>query len=126
MTTPKKILIADDDTAFLSLYSKFINKAGFFVFEAHDGEEAVNLALANKPDALVIDISMPKKDGLEVLSVVRKEEWGKKIPIIVLTGKDTTDEYLLKITDLEPTYFIIKGSESAEAFIEKIKEITTS
>ena len=69
---------------------------------------------------------MPKKDGLEVLSVVRKEEWGKKIPIIVLTGKDTTDEYLLKITDLEPTYFIIKGSESAEAFIEKIKEITTS
>ena len=126
MTTPKKILIADDDTAFLSLYSKFINKAGFFVFEAHDGEEAVNLALANKPDALVIDISMPKKDGLEVLSVVSKEEWGKKIPIIVLTGKDTTDEYLLKITDLEPTYFIIKGSESAEAFIEKIKEITTS
>ena len=126
MTTPKKSLIAADDTAFLSLYSKFINKAGFFVFEAHDGEEAVNLALANKPDALVIDISMPKKDGLEVLSVVRKEEWGKKIPIIVLTGKDTTDEYLLKITDLEPTYFIIKGSESAEAFIEKIKEITTS
>ena len=84
------------------------------------------MALAHKPDALVIDISMPKKDGLEVLSIIRKEEWGKKIPIIILTGKDTTDEYLSKITDLEPTYFIVKGSESAESFIEKIKEITTN
>jgi DNA-binding response OmpR family regulator len=119
----KKILIADDDDSFLSIYSKIIEKAGFTAIQAHDGEEAILMATQFKPDLLVLDIAMPKKDGMAVTDAVRKTAWGADVPIIILTGNNPTDELINELTKSNTAYYLIKGSLSSDDFIDKIKDI---
>lgn len=86
MELNKKILIAEDEIAMLDALVKKFTMAGFEVVPASDGAEAVKLALKNKPDLLVLDIIMPKLDGLDVIKQVRADKWGSDVPIIMLTN----------------------------------------
>ena len=82
-----KILIVEDELSLVEALSRKFAKAGFQVFEANDGEAGLKTALAEKPDILVLDILMPKMDGMEVMKQVRQEKkWGKRVPIIMLTN----------------------------------------
>lgn len=86
MSKTKKILIADDEEAFrLLLKNEFIDGGGFTVFEAKDGEEALALALKEHPDIVLLDIMMPKKEGIGVLKELRKDPWGKDALVYMLT-----------------------------------------
>lgn len=87
MQNDMKILIAEDEIAMLDALAKKFSLAGFEVFKASDGEEAVETALKNKPDLVMLDIIMPKLDGLGVVKQVRADQrWGKDVPIIMLTN----------------------------------------
>lgn len=83
----KKILIVEDEDLILTpLENKFKN-AGFKVTVAHDGEEGYNLAMKVKPDLLMLDIVMPKLDGMGLMKKIREDNnWGKDVPIIMLTN----------------------------------------
>jgi DNA-binding response OmpR family regulator len=81
------ILAADDDEDILQLVSFRLGRSGYRVLEAHDGEEAVALALEHEPDLAVLDVMMPKMDGFEVVRRLRAEEATKSIPIIMLTAR---------------------------------------
>ncbi len=119
----KKILLADDDEAFLKLYNILITGAGFTFLGARDGEEALSIAFREEPDILILDVDMPKKDGFAVASEIRTTKWGAKVPIVVLTGKDPDNARLKEIEKLNPTYYLVKGDQSSDDFIEKMKEI---
>ena len=119
----QKILLADDDEGFLSVCRKFLERADFDVIEAHDGEEAFTLASKEKPRALVLDVAMPKKDGLTVTKEVRQTPWGKNLPIFILTAKDPDEARLQEINEWMPTYYFIKGNERFEDIISKIQEV---
>ncbi len=81
----KKILIVEDDaTTQKALFDKFIRE-GFSVLTAGDGEEALKTALEEKPDIILLDIVLPKMDGLTMFKKLRQDERGKNIPVIVLT-----------------------------------------
>lgn len=74
-----------------ALESKF-KKGGFTVITGHDGEEAVALAKAEKPDAVMLDIIMPKLDGLGAMKAIRgMDKWGREVPIILLTNLSDPD-----------------------------------
>jgi two-component system response regulator CpxR len=81
---PQTILIADDDTELCELLSEYLGQEGFEVRLAHDGEQA--LAASRRPglDAVVLDIMMPRMNGIEVLRSLRKES---DLPVIMLTAK---------------------------------------
>jgi DNA-binding response OmpR family regulator len=81
------ILAADDDEDILQLVSFRLGRSGYRVLQAHDGEEAVALALEHEPDLAVLDVMMPKMDGFEVVRRLRAEEATKSIPIIMLTAR---------------------------------------
>ncbi len=93
-TIPKEecieVLIADDDINFLNLMGQFLREEKIPYTLARDGEEAINKMLERKPDILILDIMMPKKDGFSVLEEVRKAEKIKDTPVIVVTSKDLT------------------------------------
>lgn len=80
------ILVADDDTAILGLLSRFLVSLGYEVERAEDGEAAVELAKARKPDIALLDIFMPKKDGIEVLKELAAELPGTGF--IMITGNE--------------------------------------
>jgi CheY-like chemotaxis protein len=83
----KKILIADDEPSVRSLVKKILGN-GFTVLEANDGKEAVNMALNEKPDLILMDILMPKMDGLTACYTIRANEATKEIPVVMLTAVD--------------------------------------
>ncbi len=101
------ILAADDDEDLLALVAFRLGRAGYTVLQAHDGEEALELARRELPDLGVFDVMMPKLDGLELTRRLRADEATTGMPIILLTarGQDTdlsegfdagADDYLRK------------------------------
>jgi DNA-binding response OmpR family regulator len=81
------ILAADDDEDILQLVAFRLGRSGYTVLQAHDGEEALALAEQHTPDLAVLDVGMPKMDGLEVARRLRAAEATKSIPIIMLTAR---------------------------------------
>lgn len=81
------------------------------ILETGDGEECIKLLEKNKPDVLLLDINMPKKNGIEVLSEIRKN--GSDLKVLMLTVHNEV-EYLIKAIDIGVDGYILKDSESAE------------
>jgi len=81
------ILTADDDPDIRELLAFRLERSGYTVLQAVDGEEALALALEHTPDLAVLDVMMPKMDGFEVVRRMRAEETTKGIPIIMLTAR---------------------------------------
>ena len=119
----RKILLADDDEFFVAICRKFLIRAGFEVIEVRSGENVAVCADRDKPDLLVLDIAMPKKDGLTVAKEIRSLPWGKDVPIIILTAKTLGDNDLAEMSTWAPTYYFIKGNERFDDLVTKIEEI---
>lgn len=81
-----KILVAEDDTHLCRAYENKLRLDGFDVVLAYNGEEAIELILKEKPDLILLDILMPKKDGFDVNAEIKKHDETKDIPVIFLTN----------------------------------------
>jgi two-component system OmpR family response regulator len=85
-----RILVVEDDLKIASFVSKGLREAGFAVDCAGDGEEGLHLALCEPYDAAVVDIMLPKLDGLALIEKLRKE--GVNTPVIILSAKRSVDD----------------------------------
>jgi two-component system, OmpR family, alkaline phosphatase synthesis response regulator PhoP len=83
---PKRILIADDEPDILEIMQYNLKNEGYEVFTAKDGDEALTKAKQIKPDLLILDIMMPKKNGIEVCQILRNQPSFKESLIIFLTA----------------------------------------
>jgi DNA-binding response OmpR family regulator len=81
------VLAADDDEDILELVAFRLERSGYTVLRARDGEEALRVALEAKPDLAVLDVMMPKLDGFELTRKLRAEEATSRMPIILLTAR---------------------------------------
>jgi two-component system response regulator VicR len=91
----KTILIVDDEKTIVDMLVYNLQKEGYNILEANDGEQAVSIALAEKPDLVLLDIMLPKMDGLAVCKRIRQS---LNIPILMISAKD---EEIDKILGLE-------------------------
>jgi two-component system cell cycle response regulator DivK len=80
------IMIVEDNPDSRALVGKVLRARGYRIIEAVDGEEALLKVAEERPDLMLMDISIPKLDGLEVTRRIRKQEGGKDIPIVALTA----------------------------------------
>lgn len=81
-----KILVADDEQEIRSLLDDFLKDEGYEVVLASDGEQALQLAETESPQAIIMDIKMPGLDGIEVCKRLKEKEETKLIPVIIITG----------------------------------------
>lgn len=87
----KRVLLVDDfDDSRFSL-SKLLEIEGYEVIEATDGAQAIERALADKPDLILMDLSLPVVDGLSATRQIRESDAMKRVPIIALTAHDLAD-----------------------------------
>jgi two-component system, OmpR family, alkaline phosphatase synthesis response regulator PhoP len=100
----KKVLVVDDDAKTVELVKLYLNRDGYRVLTASDGNEAVRLARENHPDLLVLDLMLPGMSGLDVCRILRTES---DVPIIMLTAL-TTDDDRLKGLDLGADDYVTK------------------
>ncbi|TDO67397.1 DNA-binding response OmpR family regulator [Kribbella sp. VKM Ac-2571] len=89
---PARILVAEDDLKQAELIRRYLEREGHLTVVVHDGREAIDEARRRSPDLLVLDVMMPKVDGLDVCRVLRADG---DIPIIMLTARSTEEDLLL-------------------------------
>jgi two-component system, OmpR family, alkaline phosphatase synthesis response regulator PhoP len=85
----KKVLVVDDEQSIVTLLQYNLQQAGFEVITANDGEEGMNKAVSERPDLMILDLMLPKLDGIEVCKQLRQQK--VMTPILMLTAKD--DEF---------------------------------
>jgi DNA-binding response OmpR family regulator len=85
--TKTLVLVADDEEDIRALVAFRLERAGYEVITAADGEEALTLATTRLPDLIVLDMMMPKATGLEVTRSLREQDSTKDIPVILLTAR---------------------------------------
>jgi CheY-like chemotaxis protein len=88
----KKIVIAEDDDAIAHMVNMALGDAGFLCLRARDGEEALRLVKAHDPDLLVLDVMMPRVDGLEVARRLKADVMWSRTPILMLTALAQIDD----------------------------------
>jgi len=121
MSDFKTILIAEDEGPMLrALVDKF-EKSGFKVFPAQDGEEGLSKALKEKPDILMLDIIMPKINGLELIKKIRDDKWGEQVPIILLTNLSDNDS-VAEAAKYGVYDFLVKTDWHLDDIVKLVKE----
>lgn len=118
------ILVVEDEKIITNTLAEKLTGEGFEVLKAYDGIEGFTLAMNEHPHLILLDLLMPKMDGMSMLKELRKDDWGKTVPVIILTNLSATDEERNKdITKLEPSYYFMKTDKTMEEIVEKSKEI---
>jgi CheY-like chemotaxis protein len=83
----KRILLADDSQTALTMHRMILGGAGYELLTAQDGQEAVDVATAEHPDLILMDVVMPRKTGFEAVRALRKQEATRTIPVIMVTTR---------------------------------------
>lgn len=115
----KKVLVVDDEQSIVTLLQYNLEQAGFKVTTAMDGEEGKRLAESESPDIIVLDIMLPKLDGMEVCKQLRMENI--RTPIIMLTAKDDVFNTILAL-ELGADDYMVKPFSPREV-IARVKAI---
>jgi DNA-binding response OmpR family regulator len=116
-----KVLVIDDDVSLLDLLRLHLRAAGHAVRVASDAADGIRYILAEKPDLILSDISMPYLDGMELLRALRSDSATMRIPVIFLTGRDD-DDTLVKARQLGVDDFLTKPIQVEDllASIDKV------
>lgn len=117
----KKILVVEDDISLLNVLSERLTEEGFSVLKAITGEEGLDLAIKNHPDLILLDIVMPKMDGISMLRKLRSDAWGKKALVILLTNLMADDKMMKAIAELEPAFYLTKTDWKMDDVVERVK-----
>ena len=133
MRTPAQILIADDNPDNLAIFRTRLAVNGYEIRTAVDGEEALAAARLSQPDLILLDVMMPKLDGIDVCRLIKSDSSLPFIPIIMLTAKSSTqdvvtaldagaDEYLTKPVDHGALVARVKSMLRIKALNDTVRE----
>ena len=121
MTDAPLVLCADDDEDILSLVSLRLQRAGFQVATAADGEEAVQVARARRPALAVLDVMMPKRTGYEVLAELRGDEALRGMKVILLSARVQEGD-VARGMDAGADAYLVKPFK-AQDLVSKVEEL---
>jgi len=117
----KKILIIEDETPLLTALSDKLSRDGFDVITAKNGEDGLSMALEHHPDMILLDITIPKMNGIEVLERLRGDDWGKSVKVIILSNHQDS-ERIASTLEEGVTGYIVKSNWEIEDVVEYIKK----
>ena len=117
----KKILFVEDEPSLQKAVGELLRQEGFQIFSALDGAEGLEIAKKEKPDLILLDLILPKKDGFEVLQELKADNDLKNIPVIILTNLEGTGD-VEKAINLGATTYLVKANYELEDVVRKIKE----
>lgn len=113
------ILLADDDLTLSEMYEERLKAEGLNVIVVHNGEDALKVAIEKKPDLILLDIMMPKVNGLDTLKNLRSHPETEKIPVIMLTALVQDANKMQGLLDQAQDY-VVKSETMPGELIQKI------
>ena len=133
MRKETQIVVIDDEKDICDLFKKVLTDEGYRVFTALEGESGIKTVRTNRPDVVLLDLKLPKMDGIEVLQEIKKID--KNIVVILITGYGNMDtarmamkfdafDYITKPIDLEYVKEVIKDGLklTLRSFVDRMKE----
>lgn len=122
--TIRTFLVVDDDVNTLEMYARLLrlHSATNRVLAAQNGREALNFLLTEKVDLVLLDLQMPEMDGFAVLQAMHEASWTRNIPVIIITGKELTEEDLARLSE-GVTVVLQKGMFAANETIAHINAV---
>jgi len=125
MEGAKNIMVIEDDRFLSSLVKTRLEKEGFVVIQAFDGEEAINLLRKEPPDLIVMDLVMPKVNGFEVLQSISIAPQLEKVPVVILSNL-AQDSDIEKARQLGAKEYFVKVKISIDDLVQRIKDLTAT
>ena len=116
-----KILIVDDEPLVIKALTEKLSEAGFLVYSAYDGEEALLKVKQLKPDLILLDIIMPKLDGISVLKRLKESNETKNIPVLILTNL-YDDKKMNEVLKTGDTNYLIKVEHPLNDIVALVKK----
>lgn len=117
----KKILIVEDERAVMEALEDKLRREGFFTLTAKDGEEGLKIAIQEKPNLILLDIIMPKMNGVNMLKNLRENVWGKTVPVLLLTN-DSNPEHMSETLKANASDYLIKSDWEIDDVLKKVKQ----
>jgi DNA-binding response OmpR family regulator len=118
-----KILIVDDEETVINPLKLHLEKEGFSIISAKDGVQGLNIAMNDKPNLIILDISMPNMNGLEMMKKLRSDDqYGKNVKLILLTALSADDTIIKAIVEGTPSFFLDKSNSTIQMIVDKAKE----
>lgn len=120
-----KILLVEDDSNLREIYGARLEAEGYDITSASDGEEALAIAVREKPDLIITDVMMPKISGFDMLDILRSTPETRDVKIIMMTAL-SQDEDRQRGTDLGADHYIVKSQVTLDDVIGIVNEVLSS
>jgi DNA-binding response OmpR family regulator len=119
---PTRVLLAEDDRFLRRAAEAMLRKQGFTVLPATDGEEALGLARSERPDLILLDMVMPKLDGLAVLRALKGDAATRHVPVVLLSNLGQ-EEDVRRCLEAGATAYFIKANLSLDDLVARVRAI---
>jgi len=117
----KTILFIEDEAALQKTFGKILKEEEFEVISALDGDVGLKLVKLKKPDLILLDLVLPRRNGFDVLKEIKEDEETKDIPVIVLTNLEAMDN-VDKAIELGATTYLVKANYTLKEVVTKVKQ----
>lgn len=117
-----RILLVEDDSNLREIYGARLEAEGFEIISANDGEEALSIAVREKPDLIISDVMMPKISGFDMLDILRTTPETKDVKIIMMTALGQ-DEDRKRGADLGADHYIVKSQVTLDDVVGIVQEV---
>jgi CheY-like chemotaxis protein len=124
-TGPRPVLVVEDDGAAREVIRRALERDGWLVREAENGRAALDQVAREVPDLVVLDLMMPKMDGFEFVSELRRSERGREVPVVVVTAKEVTADDRARLSGQVSRIFH-KGSFTREELVGELRRALES
>jgi len=118
----KIVIVVEDELAIVELLRKKLEKSGYGIIVANNGAEGLTKIRNENPDLVLLDIRMTVMDGITMLELLRKTEYGKDIKVLIFTNYEP-DEMLKKKMKENNAPFVIKSNTKLETVLKKVDEL---
>lgn len=115
----KTVLIVEDEQSMLRALKNKLEHAGYVVHGANDGEEALVSIRSSRPDLVLLDLIMPKMDGISVLRQLKADEALRSVPVVILTNLSSGDK-VAEAMQLGTFDFLVKANYSLDDVLKKV------
>lgn len=119
-----KVAFVEDDEVLSKIFKEEMESSGIEVFQAFDGEEGLNVVKKEKPDLVLLDIIMPKMDGVALLKKIKMDDEIKNIPVVMLTVFGDYGK-IADTLELGAKAYFIKDQQKMKDIIEAVKKMLT-
>ena len=117
-----KVMLVEDDNNLREIYDARLAAEGYTIVSAHDGEEALALAIKERPDLIISDVMMPKISGFDMLDILRSTPETKNVKVIVMTAL-SQDEDRRRGEELGADKYVVKSQVTLEDIVSMVREV---